>query len=65
MKVQIHTLFQYLLDTTDAQPEAVVGLSLARPPRLGDFLADLDPDLPLDWNGRSFRSRACPRCASG
>lgn len=55
MKVKIHTLFQYLLDTTDAQPEAIVGFSLSRSPRLGEFLADLDPDLPLDWNQQSFR----------
>ena len=55
MKVKIHTLFQYLLDTTDAQPEAIVGFSLSRSPRLGAFLADLDPDLPLDWNQKSFR----------
>ena len=55
MKVQLHTLFEYLLETTEAQPEAVVGLSLSQPPRLGEFLADLDPALSLDWNGRSFR----------
>jgi aspartate/methionine/tyrosine aminotransferase len=55
VKVKIHTLFQYLLDTTDAQPEAIVGFSLSRSPRLGDFLADLDPDLSLDWNQQSFR----------
>lgn len=55
MKVKIHTLFQYLLDTTDAAPEAVVGFSLSRSPRLRDFLADLDPDQSLDWNGTSFR----------
>lgn len=55
MKVKIHTLFQYLLDTTQAQPEAIVGLSLARSPVLGDFLADLDPAQSLDWNGRSFQ----------
>lgn len=54
MKVEIHTLFQYLLDTTTTQPDAVVGLSLSRSPVLGDFLADLDPALPLDWNQRSF-----------
>ena len=54
MKVEIHALFQYLLDTTTPQPEAVVGLSLARSPTLADFLPDLDPALPLDWNGRSF-----------
>lgn len=55
MKVEIHTLFEYLLDTTEANPETIVGLSLSEPPRLGAFLADLDPDLPLDWNGASFR----------
>ena len=55
MKVKIHTLFQYLLDTTEADPEAIVGFSLARSPKLGDFLPDLDPDLSLDWNGKSFR----------
>jgi len=55
VKVKIHTLFQYLLDTTDAQPEAIVGFSLSRSPRLGEFLADLDPELSLDWNQQSFR----------
>jgi aspartate/methionine/tyrosine aminotransferase len=55
VKVKIHTLFQYLLDTTEAQPECIVGFSLSRSPRLGEFLADLDPDLSLDWNGASFR----------
>lgn len=55
MKVKIHTLFQYLLETTDAAPEAVVGFSLAESPTLGAFLDDLDPDLPLDWNNRDFR----------
>ncbi|NKB28709.1 MAG: aminotransferase class I/II-fold pyridoxal phosphate-dependent enzyme [Rhodobacteraceae bacterium] len=55
MKVKIHTLFQYLLETTEAAPEAVVGLSLSQSPRLGDFLDDLDPELSLDWNQRAFR----------
>ncbi len=55
MKVRIHKLFQYLLETTEAEPEAIVGFSLATPPKLGDFLADLDPDLLLDWNGQSFQ----------
>ncbi|MFT6676481.1 MAG: aspartate/methionine/tyrosine aminotransferase [Sulfitobacter sp.] len=55
MKVKIHTLFQYLLETTDAAPEAIVGFSLAESPKLGDFLADLDPALALDWNNRDFR----------
>lgn len=55
MKVKIHTLFEYLLETTEAEPEAFVGFSLSQSPVLGDFLADLDPNLSLDWNGRSFR----------
>jgi len=55
MKVKIHTLFQYLLDTVEAAPEAFVGFSLAESPKLGEFLGDLDPDLSLDWNQRSFR----------
>jgi len=55
MKVKIHTLFQYLLETTQANPEAIVGFSLSDSPTLGDYLDDLDPDLSLDWNNRDFR----------
>ncbi len=56
MKVTIHKLFQYLLETAgDEPPECVLGLSLSQPPRLADFMADLDPNLPLDWNGVSFQ----------
>ncbi|MCA0930106.1 pyridoxal phosphate-dependent aminotransferase [Ruegeria profundi] len=55
MKVKIHTLFQYLLDTTEADPEAFVGFSLSESPRLGEFWDALDPALPLDWNQKSFR----------
>jgi aspartate/methionine/tyrosine aminotransferase len=55
MKVTIHKLFDYLLETTAQDPpECFIGFSLARSPRLKDFLADLDPDLSLDWNGKSF-----------
>jgi aspartate/methionine/tyrosine aminotransferase len=55
MKVKIHRLFEYLLQTTEQAPEAIVGFSLSASPRLGDFLADLDPELSLDWNNRDFR----------
>ncbi|WP_375267427.1 aminotransferase class I/II-fold pyridoxal phosphate-dependent enzyme [Planktotalea sp.] len=55
MKVKIHTLFEYLLETTESEPEAFVGFSLSKSPVLGDFLDELDPTLSLDWNGRSFR----------
>lgn len=55
MKVKIHALFEYLLETTEAAPEAIVGFSLSASPRLGDYLSDLDPNQSLDWNGRDFR----------
>ncbi|MEM7033576.1 MAG: aminotransferase class I/II-fold pyridoxal phosphate-dependent enzyme [Chloroflexota bacterium] len=55
MKVEIHKLFEYLLETTEAKPEAVLGFSLSTPPTLGDFIADLDPTVPLDWNNQSFQ----------
>lgn len=55
LKVKIHTLFQYLLDTTEANPEAFVGFSLSESPTLGEFLDDLDPAMSLDWNLTSFR----------
>ncbi len=54
MKVEIHKLFDYLLKTTDQEPEAVIGFSQSRSPKLKDFLADLDPEMSLDWNNRSF-----------
>ncbi len=55
MKVTIHKLFEYLLETTAAAPpECFIGFSLSRSPTLGDFLNDLDPGLSLDWNGKSF-----------
>ncbi|WP_426031911.1 aminotransferase class I/II-fold pyridoxal phosphate-dependent enzyme [Cypionkella sp. TWP1-2-1b2] len=55
MKVKIHTLFQYLLETTEAAPEAIVGFSLSGSPRFGEYLSDLDPNQSLDWNSRDFR----------
>lgn len=55
LKVKIHTLFEYLLETTEAAPEAIVGFSLSASPRLGDYLNDLDPNQSLDWNSRDFR----------
>jgi len=56
VKVAIHKLFEYLLETaTDDPPDCVLGLSLSPSPRLAAFVADLDPDLALDWNGISFQ----------
>ncbi|MCB0026982.1 MAG: aminotransferase class I/II-fold pyridoxal phosphate-dependent enzyme, partial [Anaerolineales bacterium] len=55
MKVKIHSLFEYLLETTTQPVEAVLGFSLATSPRLGDYLADLDPAASLDWSNESFQ----------
>ena len=55
MKVTIHKLFDYLLSTASAPPDCVLGFSLSQPPTLSAFLGDLDPNLPLDWNGVSFQ----------
>jgi aspartate/methionine/tyrosine aminotransferase len=55
MRVKIHKLFEVLLETTSKNPEATLGFSLAAPPKLSDFLHDLDPELSLDWSGASFQ----------
>lgn len=55
MKVTIHKLFDYLLSTAEQAPDCILGFSLSQSPRLAAFLPDLDPDLPLDWNGVSFQ----------
>ena len=45
MKVTIHKLFEYLLETAGEEPpECVLGFSLSQSPTLGDFLADLSPE---------------------
>lgn len=54
MKIEIHPLFDFLLKTTAEPPEAVIGFSLSRSPKLRDFVEDLDPNMSLDWNNRSF-----------
>ena len=54
-KVRTQALFESLLRSVEATPESFLGFSQASPPRLGDFLADLDPDMSLDWNGVSFQ----------
>jgi len=55
MRVRIHQLFETFLQAHAAQPGASLVHSLAQPPRLGDFLSELDPELSLDWSGQSFQ----------
>lgn len=54
MKVEIHELFEVLLKAQKVGPETSVVHSLAKPPVLGDFLDDMDPNLVLDWSDQSF-----------
>ena len=54
-KVRIQSFFENLLQSVEAEPESFLGFSQAEAPTLGDFLADLDPQMSLDWNGVSFQ----------
>ena len=55
MYVRPHTLFQRFMAGLDAEPESSAVQSAARSPKLGDFLAELDHDMSLDWSGQSFQ----------
>ncbi|MCB1679807.1 MAG: aminotransferase class I/II-fold pyridoxal phosphate-dependent enzyme [Halioglobus sp.] len=54
MYVRAHALFEGFMAGLAAQPQASLVHSLSEPPVLADFLAELDPLLPLDWSGQSF-----------
>jgi aspartate/methionine/tyrosine aminotransferase len=54
MYVRPHKLFEKFLAGLAARPEASVVHSMAQAPTLADFLPDLDPNLSLDWSGKSF-----------
>ena len=54
-KVRTQALFENLLQSVAAEPESFLGFSQAESLTLGDFIADLDPALSLDWNGVSFQ----------
>lgn len=55
MYVRPHTLFQRFMAGLDAEPESSAVQSAAKSPKLGDFLAELDLDMSLDWSGQSFQ----------
>lgn len=55
MHVKMHKLFATFLHAHALQPEASVVFSLATPARLGDYLADLNPAMSLDWSDQSFQ----------
>ena len=55
MQVRAHELFKRFMAAMEAQPQASVVHSLAEPPRLGDFLDALDPNMSLDWSAQDFQ----------
>ena len=54
MFVRPHALFSKFMAGLAAEPEASLVHSMAKSPKLGDYLAELNPDLSLDWSGQSF-----------
>ncbi|MDJ0926733.1 MAG: aminotransferase class I/II-fold pyridoxal phosphate-dependent enzyme [Gammaproteobacteria bacterium] len=54
MHVEIHKLFQQFQTALARRPQASIVESLTEPPKLGDFMDRLDPNLRLDWSGQSF-----------
>ena len=55
MYVEAHELFKHFMAAMEDQPEASVVHSLADPPKLGDFLDALDPNLSLGWSALDFQ----------
>jgi len=54
MDVRISKLFEIFLHAQEVGFDYGVTWSLRSSPRLKEFLDDLDPELPLDWSGKSF-----------
>lgn len=54
LDVKINKLFEIFLYAQEVGFDNHVVFSLRSSPKLKEFLEDLDPDLPLDWSGKSF-----------
>ncbi len=54
MDVKLNKLYEIFLHAQEVGFDCGVTWSLRRSPKLGEFLADLDPELPLDWSAKSF-----------
>ena len=54
MDVKINKMYEMFLYAQEVGFDYGVTFSLRSPAKLGDFLADLDPELSLDWSGKSF-----------
>ena len=54
MDVQLNKHFEVFLYAQEAGFDYGLTFSLRSSPKLKDFLADLDPEMSLDWSGKSF-----------
>lgn len=54
MDVQLNKLYEIFLHAQEVGFDCGVTWSLRRSPKLKEFLDDLDPELSLDWSGKSF-----------
>lgn len=55
MPVPSNRFWEQWLTAHRAKPEACVTFSLSPSPLLQQFLAELDPDLALDWSGKDYQ----------
>ncbi|AGH86532.1 aminotransferase class I/II-fold pyridoxal phosphate-dependent enzyme [Ralstonia pseudosolanacearum] len=55
MPVPSNSFWEQWLTAHRAKPQACVTFSLSPSPLLGEFLGDLDPDLPLDWSSEDYQ----------
>lgn len=55
MPVPSNSFWEQWLVAHRAKPQACVTFSLSPSPSLGDYLADLDPNLPLDWSSEDYQ----------
>lgn len=54
MDVKINKLYETFLLAQDVGFDYGLTFALRSSPKLGEFLADLDPEVSLDWSGKSF-----------
>lgn len=54
MDVKINKMYEIFLYAQEVGFDYGVCFALRSSPKLGEFLPELDPDLPLDWSGKSF-----------
>lgn len=54
MDVKINKLYEVFLHAQEVGFDCGVTWSLRRSPSLSEFMDDIDPNLPLDWSGKSF-----------